>query len=240
MRLSLFEQAYPDQKAREIVNFKYDALKERFCIDLQAVLFVLHEVEKDPEKQLIASPDVRNIFKKLERSDWEKSPIEFFYLSKLRHAFFLARKHLVKLFVNGIDFWKIPLSNNQQTLEDLKRLVDYELICERLFGNQVKRDQANFVHGSLDLIMKTPGQTKMLDKEETFTKYAIPKLLIFKNLQQIRAILDAQNQERLKNEIESVQGGLYFQFSGKYYKILFLIADNIKLSCKDKNTPGNT
>ncbi len=213
MRLSLFEQAYPDAKAREIVNFKYDALKERFCIDLQTVFHVLNVIEKDPEKQIITNPDVRNIFKKLEYENWEKIPIEFFYLSKLRHSFFTMRKHMVKLFVNGIDFWKIPLSNNQQTLEDIKRLVDYEMICERLIGDPLKRDQLNFMHQSLELIMKTPGQMKMLNKEETFTKSAIPKLLIFKNLQRIRGILDAQNQEKAKNDIECIQGGVFFQFS---------------------------
>lgn len=217
MRLSIFEQAYPNEKARETVDFKYKALKDRFCLDFQEVLRVLHDVEKDPEKRIIASPDVRNIFKKLEMKDWETSPIEFFYLSKLRHAFFKTRKHMVKLFVQGIDFWKIPLSANQQTLEDIKRLVDYELICERLAGDPLKRDQLNFLHQSLDLIMKTPGQDKMLNKENTFTQVAIPKLLIYKNLQRIRNILDIEKEEKAKTEIECIQGGVYFQFSGSFH-----------------------
>ena len=215
MRLSIFEDGYPDVKSREVVDFKYNALKARFCEDLQAVWHVLYAIENDPEKKLIASPDVKNIFKKLEYSDWERSPIEFFYLSKLRKTFFMARKHMVKLFVNGIDFWKIPLSNNEQFLEDMKRLVDYELICERLLGDPLKRDQLNFMHRSLDLVMRTPGQNKMLDKEETFTKLALPKLLIYKGVQRIRAILDAKNQQKLKDEVECVQGGFFFQFSSK-------------------------
>lgn len=214
MRLSIFEQAYPDEKAREIVDFKYTTLKDRFCKDLQALLYVLYEIEKDPEKRIRANPDVRNIYKKLEMKNWEKSPVEFFYLSKLRHAFFTARKHMVKLFVNGIDFWKIPMSNNQQTLEDLKKLVDYELICERLMGDPLKRDQLNFAHQTIDLITKTPGQEKMLNKEETYTKYSIPKLLIFKNLQKIRFILDGEKEKKIKEEVELTQGGLFFQFSG--------------------------
>ena len=127
---------------------------------------------------------------------------------------------MVKLFVQGIDFWKIPLSANQQTLEDIKRLVDYELICERLIGDPLKRDQLNFAHQSLDLIMKTPGQDKMLSKENTFTQVAIPKLLIYKNLQRIRNVLDIEKQEKAKSEIEGIQGGVYFQFSGSFIQNL--------------------
>lgn len=222
MRLSLFEEAYPDPKSREPVDFKYSALKERFCADLQNVLFVLHVVEKDPEKQLRANPDVRNIFKKLEYANWEKSPIEFFYLAKLRHAFFTARKHMVRLFANGIDYWKIPLSNNQQLLDDLKKLVDYELICERLIGDSLKRDQLNFTYQSIGLIIKTPGHNKLLEKNETYTKYSIPKLLIYKNIQQIRMILDGEIQQKIKDEVEFTQGGLFFQFSGFLFIIIFL------------------
>jgi len=123
---------------------------------------------------------------------------------------------MLKLFVNGIDFWKIPLSANQQTLDDLKKLVDYELICERLIGDPLKRDQLNFMYQTLDLIMKTPGQDKMLSKEDTFTQVAIPKLVVYKNLQRIRTVLDTEKQEKTKNEIECLQGGVFFQFSGNF------------------------
>ena len=45
-----------------------------------------------------------------------------------------------KLNNSGIDNWKIPLSKNDHFLEDTKRLVDAELIAERLLGNELKRD----------------------------------------------------------------------------------------------------
>lgn len=61
--------------------------------------------------------------------------------------------------------------------------------------------------------METPGKDKMLNKEETFIKMAIPKLLIFKNIQIIRRILDERKKNKDKRNIERIQGGLFFQFS---------------------------
>lgn len=70
--------------------------------------------------------------------------------------------------------------------------------------------------------MESPGNSKLLAKEDTFIKLALPKLLVFNQVQRIRKIMDIEEQERKKKKIEYIQGGVFFQFSGKknsYYII---------------------
>ena len=102
MRYSSFECAYYDKEKREPLEFKHKTLVDEFCRDFQECLKILHEVEK--EKRIVANPDVRRIFNKLNLDSWETEyeKIEFFYLSKLRTAFFSMRNHLIKLFVKGM------------------------------------------------------------------------------------------------------------------------------------------
>ncbi len=102
MRYSAFECNYDTPAAREILDFKHRTLVEEFCRDFQDCLRILHEVEKEPDRMVVANPNVRRILNKLSLEKWEENKIEFFYLSKLRTAFFSMRNHLIKLFVKGI------------------------------------------------------------------------------------------------------------------------------------------
>lgn len=102
LRFSTFETNYDSPAAREIINFKHHTLIEEFCRDFQECLRILHSVEKDKDKKIVANPDVKRIFNKLNMEGWEDNKVEFFYLSKLRIAFFTMRNHLIKLFVKGI------------------------------------------------------------------------------------------------------------------------------------------
>lgn len=100
------------------------------------------------------------------------------------------------------------MSNNQQFLEDVRKLIDCELICERLLGyyNQInfffkilligddlKRDQLNFVFDNLAIVLESKGKEKMLKKEELITKISVPKLLVFKTLQKMRSVKKKYN-----------------------------------------------
>jgi len=104
MRYSAFECSYDSKQARDIVDFKHKTLVNEFCRDFQECLKILHDVEKDETKKIVANPDVQRIFNKLNIDGWEHDAekIEFFYLSKLRTAFFTMRNHMIKLFVKGM------------------------------------------------------------------------------------------------------------------------------------------
>ena len=102
MRYGAFEASYDSPERREVVDFKERSLVDEFCKDFNECLRILHIVETDPKKKIIANPDVRRIFNKLNIFEWEKNKIQFFYLSKLRAAFTSMRIHLIKLFVKGV------------------------------------------------------------------------------------------------------------------------------------------
>lgn len=42
--------------------------------------------------------------------------------------------------LKGINYYKAPLMDNTQFVEDVKELIDAELIAEHLMGTSLKRD----------------------------------------------------------------------------------------------------
>lgn len=84
--------------------------------------------------------------------NWEKNPIEFFYLYPLQQAYNKMRMNLFKLNIQGIDFYRIPLRANENFFNNIKDVIDCELIAEHLLGNQLKRDQLNFTYNVLNII----------------------------------------------------------------------------------------
>ena len=107
---------------------------------MQNCLRILYDVEKDPDKKIIANPNVRKIFFKLKYKDWDKNPIERFYLKPLKYSFIKMRTNLFKLHSYGIDYWRIPLSNNQVFLKDVKEVINAELISENLLADYLWKD----------------------------------------------------------------------------------------------------
>lgn len=39
------------------------------------------------------------------------------------------------MYYKGIDYWKIPMFTNEEFTDDVKALINAELIAERLIGN---------------------------------------------------------------------------------------------------------
>jgi hypothetical protein len=50
------------------------------------------------------------------------------------------RVNLLCLMVKGINYYKIPLNTNKQFLDDLKDVINCELIAEHLIGDVLKKD----------------------------------------------------------------------------------------------------
>jgi hypothetical protein len=64
------------------------------------------------------------------------------------------KQGLAALFTTGINFWKVPLESNTRFVDDLNILIKWELITERVFGNDLLRDQINFISDTLGIIEK--------------------------------------------------------------------------------------
>lgn len=99
-----------------------------------------------------------NVFKKLSYTNLSK--VEKFYLGPFSDSFETLKKGLCALFTSGMNFWKVPLEENKRFVEDLKDLVNWELVCERHFGNPLVKDQINFMADALASIDKANDQSK--------------------------------------------------------------------------------
>lgn len=77
------------------------------------------------------------------------------------------KKGLCALMTTGINFWKVPIRKNRKFVDHVKSLVNWEIIAERHFGNQLLRDQINFVADTLFSIKEanTPSKNYMLEKD---------------------------------------------------------------------------
>jgi hypothetical protein len=64
------------------------------------------------------------------------------------------KQGLCSLFATGINFWKVPIEYNKRFVEDLLDLIDWDMIVERFFGNELLRDQINFASDVLDELDK--------------------------------------------------------------------------------------
>lgn len=104
------------------------------------------------------------------------------------------KKGLCALFTSGINFWKVPLEENKKFVEDLKDLVNWELVCERHFGNPLLKDQINFMADALSSIDKANDQSKkyMVIKDPNCIEIAIPMLVAFKTIQHMRNYKDKE------------------------------------------------
>jgi hypothetical protein len=139
MKLSLHELKYTTKEEQFVNQFKYDAIVDRYCVCFDKILEILSTHHTRPVKFTIKP---RNIFKKLAYTNLTK--IESFYLTPYRQAFDSMKQGLCALFATGVNFWKVPVEFNKKFVEDLLRLIDWEMIVERFFGNDLLRDQINF------------------------------------------------------------------------------------------------
>lgn len=67
-------------------------------------------------------------------------------------------------------------------------MIDWELIVERFFGNDLLRDQINFAAEVLENIAKANGLAEryLIKQDLNSMEIAVPRLLAFKTIQRMR------------------------------------------------------
>lgn len=110
------------------------------------------------------------------------------------------KKGLCALFTTGINFWKVPIEENKNFVEDFSKLVQWELVCERHFGNELARDQINFMANALSSIDKANELSKkyMIERDPNCMEIAIPRLVAFKTIQHMREYKDKEDNIRMR------------------------------------------
>lgn len=56
------------------------------------------------------------------------------------------------MYAYNINYWKIPLSHNEEFLSELENVIRSEIIADRLLGTPLKRELFNFVYKVLTII----------------------------------------------------------------------------------------
>lgn len=106
----------------------------------------------------------------------------FLIKKPLNNNFLAMQKELMQMYALGINFWKIPLAQNEEFLSELENLIRSEIVSERLLGNPLKRELFNFVYKVVQIIKEASPflEANMLKKDENTVSGSIPKLVIFK------------------------------------------------------------
>jgi len=185
-------------------NFKYKALITNFCTTYQFLqeLLLIHNVHrKDPnaEEKLLPgqklvikeerldliynnSPDIYRILQKFQYSGWKDNIIEKYYIQKLHDAFLRMRVNMSKHYSMGFDFWRLPLSSNEQMMSDMTALITLENEIDVILGDRLKREQLNFMYDVLKIVFDGPSRKKLLAKSDKIILLSIPKLVALKAL----------------------------------------------------------
>lgn len=202
MRLSVLDFSFHDQDHFDASDFKYKALITNFCMSYQRLQDLLLKYNDDKEIKLPCSPDIYSILKKFQYDNWRDNIPERYFIQPLLDRFFLLKADLTKLYSMGIEFWRIPIYQNTQVLEDMKSLIEQEVLSESLLGDRRKREQLNFTFSVLKIIFDGLAREKFLRKGEKVLNLAIPELIALKSLEQINNIFQ-------RKFIEETEGQKY-------------------------------
>lgn len=217
MRLTLVDFQFQDEDKFDINNFKYKALITNFCTCYQSLqnLLLIHNVHrKDPDaeekllpgqklvikeerKDLIYdnSPDIYSILKKFQYSGWKNNVVEKYFIQQLHNSFLKMRVNMSKHYSMGFDFWRIPLSSNEQLMQDMTEVITLENEIEEILGDRLKREQLNFMYDVLKIVYDGPSRKKLLSKSDKILCLSIPKLVALKSLERIYEVFQAKYKE---------------------------------------------
>lgn len=149
-------------------------------MDLQKVWAVLLDT-----KYITDNPDLFILTAKFKIENWRKNKIQSFFLEPLYQTWNKLRKEMIRLYAFGEDHWVLGYGENKEMLEHTKNLINLELIAERMLGNQLKRDQLNFMFNTILYVFNSPGKEKLLKDDKGILEYTIPNLLILRYLDHI-------------------------------------------------------
>lgn len=224
MRLTLVDFQFKDLDSFEVNNFKYKALITNFCTSYQFLQALLlrhnywrdlresneqkrrdgkeNEIATESKPELIYedNPDIYSVLKKLQYRGWKENKVEKFFIQKLQDAFMLMRVNMSKLYSMGFEYWKTPISINEQLMLDIRNLIDLELRLEVILGDRRKREQLNFMYEVLKIIYDGLSKKKLLEKSKKLMNLSIPRLVALKSLIRINDIFQRKYKEVSEGE----------------------------------------
>ena len=85
-------------------------------------------------------------------------------------------------------------------VENIQTLVNAEIIAERLLGTPLRRDQLNFMYTVIKQIDEADDKVRenLRNKDNHSLKKTIPKLVVYKQIQFMRAYKDKKKEDEEK------------------------------------------
>lgn len=105
------------------------------------------------------------------------------------------RVNMSKQYSMGFDFWRLPLSSNEQLMQDMTAVINLENEIDVILGDRLKREQLNFMYKVLKIVYDGPSRKKLLTKSDKIILLSIPKLVALKALERIHEVFSTKFKE---------------------------------------------
>ncbi|EGR28652.1 hypothetical protein IMG5_171060 [Ichthyophthirius multifiliis] len=118
------------------------------------IYYFFQFIQEYPQPLIPILPDCHRLFYKLQLFYKQENKAESIYLNPLHSCFGDMSKTLINLQIYGINYWKTPLNQNIQLMEDITKLINAEMIAENYLEIHQKGISLIFFSKSLVQYMK--------------------------------------------------------------------------------------
>jgi len=172
---------------KEVPPFRMKALRDKFCQECQDLFKLLYYCEIISD-----NPSIESVLQKFTIDGWRDSVALAFFITPLEEAYEHMRSFMLE-FVDGTndrvrwDKIRQPIEKNTELMDEIKKLVHREQMCNHLLGDELKREQLEFLYKVHKTIYNSPLKERLIDvtKDTEVRESTITKLATFRALQQM-------------------------------------------------------
>ena len=198
---------YPKQRENfvnsENFSIKRQILQKKFEDGLQGLLKYLYEKKKD---DFYIEINVNKLFKNLEIPQVNELKSTKFFIGQMQSLIKELKERLYEMKINGVSRMKMPVTENVELIQRIKKIYDLHLLIDNLMGDKLKYDQFIFIYNHINFIVESNlKEDIVIFKEKNFMEEAIPKYIILSALKNsVQAINKMKEKLKEKNKIFSM------------------------------------
>jgi len=185
-------------KNSENFSIKKQILQKKFEEGLQALLKYLYDKKKDDFYMEI---NVNKLFRNLEIiPEGSKLKATNFFIGQMYAMIKEIKERLYEMKINGLTRMKMPVTENVELIQRVKKIYDLHLLIDNLMGDKLKYDQFLFIYNNITFIVDSNlNQEISLFKEKNLMEDAIPKYIILSALKNSVIILNKMKAKAKEN-----------------------------------------
>lgn len=193
----------------ENVNLKKQILQKKYEEGLQALLKYLYDKKKD---DFYIEINVNKLFRNLEivPQGYQLKSTKFF-LGQMQNYMKELKERLYEIKINGTTRIKMPITENTELIQKIKKIYDLHLVIDNLMGDKLKYDQFIFIYNCITFVVESNIKEEIsIFKEKNFMEDAIPKYIILSALKNGVMILN-QMKAKMKELNENFTYDSFYQ-----------------------------